>query len=142
MSMENIADDEDHDGELNFTELLGRTLDGQAISILRGEQARLARDSRPHPCPHTLTHDLRAPLARRQLCPHYYNVLELPHGYFPPVLRMAVCQCRHCIEHTKYRCQPQHSSVRVLKPVGCFFGMQRYVQGVIDHIPVSCACAV
>ncbi|XP_076434714.1 interleukin 17-like protein [Babylonia areolata] len=128
--------------ELGNTEFLGKLHNGQAISIPASE-VPVEEDGDPNEtktCPTSLTTDPTAPLAHRSLCPYYFNVLNLPDGYYPSSLKTAKCKCQQCIQNDAYGCEPVLTRVAVLKPVGCHQGLQKYQEELV-YVGTACTCA-
>ena len=90
-------------------------------------------------CPTSLTRNNSAPVSQRSSCPYYYDILQLPEGYFPSTLLTARCKCQRCVEHNAHACEQVLSRVAVLKPVGCLQGMQKYEEQTVE-VSVACTC--
>ena len=129
--------------QLNQTHFLQTLVGGQAITIPAGETAKFIEGdpNESKTCPATLTRVQNAPLAHRSLCPFYFDILVLPEGYYPQSVNWARCKCQQCVENNAFGCEEIKTKLTVLKPVGCFQGLQKYEEELIN-VHTGCTCAV
>lgn len=126
----------------NLELLRPATLDNKIFSIPNGQKGVLVHDPDVNTtCPDHVTRAETASLTDRSLCPFYQDVLVLPDGYYPRALNYVMCKCQDCVEHLAFGCEPVSTPITVLKPSGCYGGLQNYEQEVIN-IHTSCTCAV
>ncbi|KAH3886010.1 hypothetical protein DPMN_010011 [Dreissena polymorpha] len=78
-----------------------------------------------------------APFFLRALCPWDYE-MNTDLNRFPPVLTVAKCKCRTCLNSEEYKCSPVLYSVQVLKQE-CNHGIKRWIRKT-ELIPVACTC--
>ncbi|KAL8620805.1 hypothetical protein ACOMHN_033202 [Nucella lapillus] len=127
--------------QLSSVEFLKNLYDGKAISIPASEvPVETETDSVDKTCPSSLTTDSSLSVADRSLCPYYVNVLQLPEGYYPSSLNTVRCKCQRCVQHAAYGCEAVSTPITVLKPMGCFQGMQKYQEEIIN-VNTACTCA-
>ncbi|KAH3890730.1 hypothetical protein DPMN_014818 [Dreissena polymorpha] len=78
------------------------------------------------------------PLHSKTLCPwEYVHNTDLER--FPPVLTIARCKCRKCMNSDHYRCMPVFYAIDVLKKQ-CIDGAIRWIRKS-ELISVACTCA-
>ncbi|KAL8620810.1 hypothetical protein ACOMHN_033207 [Nucella lapillus] len=127
--------------QLSSVEFMKNLYNKKAISIPASEvPVETETGSANKTCPSSLTTDSSLSVADRSLCPYYFNVLRLPEGYYPSSLNTVRCKCQRCVQHTAYGCEAVSTPIAVLKPVGCFQGMQKYQEEII-HVNTACTCA-
>ena len=77
------------------------------------------------------------PRGYRSLCPWEY-VRDFDEGRFPPVLYVAKCTCRSCLQYSNYQCKPVLYSIPVLKKQ-CRNGIVEWMRKT-HLISVACTC--
>ncbi|KAK7087254.1 uncharacterized protein [Littorina saxatilis] len=128
--------------EVTQTKFLASAIGGKAYGVPTENAKITSGDPNENKtCPNTLTRLDTAPLEHRSLCPYYYDILELPTGYYPSSLKWAKCKCDRCVENGAFGCEPVKTTIVVLKPVGCFQGTQKYEEERIE-VSTSCTCAL
>lgn len=127
---------------LSATQFLQAAVNGQVVASSATDKARfLGGDpNESKTCPASVTRDRDAPLSHRSLCPYWFDILELPQGYYPRTVKLARCKCQTCLENNVYVCEPLETNIVVLKPAGCFQGTQKYEEQILS-VPTSCTCA-
>ncbi|KAL8620814.1 hypothetical protein ACOMHN_033211 [Nucella lapillus] len=78
-------------------------------------------------------------LNRASLSPSNTTIKVLPTGYFPGAIEEAHCRCQRCVDLTGFQCVPVYVAVTVLRPNGCYQGMQLFEEQIVDVVK-SCAC--
>ncbi|KAK7087256.1 uncharacterized protein [Littorina saxatilis] len=127
--------------EVTQTKFLASAIGGKAYGVPTEDANITSGESNENKtCPNTLKRLDTAPLEDRRLCPYYYRIFELPTGYYPSSLKWAQCKCDRCVENGAFGCEPVKTRITLLKPVGCFQGMQKYEEERHD-VTTSCACA-
>lgn len=114
----------------------GNTMPGSS------EARFITDDNENRTCPNTYSKIPTASVNHRSLCPYYFDILQLPQGYYPPTLQWARCKCQKCIEQPLLSCVPITTPLTILKPNGCRQGMQLYEEYVIPGgVNTACTCA-
>ncbi|KAL4223061.1 hypothetical protein ACF0H5_016537 [Mactra antiquata] len=80
---------------------------------------------------------LNTPLHRRTLCPWDY-VQDYDEHRFPPVLTVARCKCRNCLDEY-HKCKPVLYSIHVLRRE-CIDNTIRWIRRT-QLISVACTCS-
>lgn len=131
------------DFQVNDLQFLRPANNGLAITALDVSDRSthwLTDESVNRTCPEQLSREASAPFEQRALCPYFFDILQLPEGYYPRQFKFARCKCQECVEHPSMSCVPVKTPVTILKANGCLHGLQRYQETQID-VSTSCTCA-